>query len=298
MSDVPRLIHESRTHSSSKPDRDFSSSCPFCAIGSTYDATSPFSSSESMAKALDPEQLDPPSFVLYSSEHVIAFLDIMPLTRGHVLVAPRKHRVKVGDLSPSEGAEIGRVLPLLARSVIKAVLPDIPHEDADYNVVQNNGEPLPAFHHFTILPPYLTFPDPQTEHFHLPHLGPGAAQVVPHVHFHIVPRPPLNYTYPNLSATTSSLKKKYPPNPQPSGRQATAILFGRGMREDLDYDDAAVLVESMRAAIREELARSFGKGEGSVSAETVEQMRSLDVGAGSEGGGNGSRNGRRLPWKV
>ncbi|KIW95207.1 uncharacterized protein Z519_03791 [Cladophialophora bantiana CBS 173.52] len=266
MSDVPRLIHESRSHPSSEPDRDFSSSCPFCAIGSTYNATSPFASSETMAKALDPEQLDPPSFVLYSSEHVIAFLDIMPLTRGHVLVAPRKHRVKVGDLSPSEGAEIGRVLPLLARSVIKAVLPDIPHENADYNVVQNNG--------------------------------PGAAQVVPHVHFHIVPRPPLNYTHPKFSATTSSLKKKYPPNPQPSGRQAAAILFGRGMREDLDYDDAAVLVESMRAAIREEWDRSFGREEGSVNAEIVKEMRSLDVGASAEGSGNGGRNGRRLPWKV
>jgi hypothetical protein len=55
---------------------------------------------------LDPYKLEPPSFVLYSSEHVIAFLDIMPLTRGHVLVAPRKHRVKVGDLSPDEGAEV------------------------------------------------------------------------------------------------------------------------------------------------------------------------------------------------
>ncbi|OAP60760.1 hypothetical protein AYL99_05762 [Fonsecaea erecta] len=266
MSDLPRLIHESRSHSSSS-ERDFSSSCPFCAIGSTYATTSPLSSSETMAKALDPEQLDPPSFVLYSSEHVIAFLDIMPLTKGHVLVAPRKHRVKVGDLSPSEGAEIGRVLPLLARSVIKAVLPDIPHEQADYNVVQNNG--------------------------------PGAAQVVPHVHFHIVPRPPLNYTYPQARTPTSSSSNKYPPNRQPSGRQASAILFGRGMREDLDYDDAAVLVEDMRAAIKEEWTKTFGREEGRANAETVNGTRSAGGVPGGAGAmENAGGNGRRLPWKV
>ncbi|KIW85746.1 hypothetical protein Z517_01138 [Fonsecaea pedrosoi CBS 271.37] len=272
MSDHPLLIHESRTHSASRPDQeDFSASCPFCAIAATYSPTSPLGNPEAMAKALDPEQLDPPSFVLYSSEHVVAFLDIMPLTRGHVLVAPRKHRVKVGDLSPDEGAEIGRVLPLLARSVIKAVLPDIPHEEADYNVVQNNG--------------------------------PGAAQVVPHVHFHIVPRPPLNYTYPQPSTTSSSSsRKKYPPNRAPSGRQASAILFGRGMREDLDYDDAAVLVEDMRAAIREEWERTFGAREGEQattnSAATVSGMRSLNLAGSTEGGERGGGSGRRLPWKV
>ncbi|KIX94377.1 uncharacterized protein Z520_09763 [Fonsecaea multimorphosa CBS 102226] len=273
--DVPRLIHESRSHSSSQPnrDRDFSSSCPFCAIGSTYSPLPPLSSPETMAKALDPEQLDPPSFVLYSSEHVIAFLDIMPLTRGHVLVAPRKHRVKVGDLSPGEGAEIGRVLPLLARSVIKAVLPDIPHESADYNVVQNNG--------------------------------PGAAQVVPHVHFHIVPRPPLNYTYPQVRsgpAASSSSAKKYQPNRQPSGRQAAAILFGRGMREDLDYDDAALLVEDMRAAIREEWEKSLGTSREergrAANAETVEGTSGSGGPSSAGGSEKGDGNGRRLAWKV
>lgn len=28
---------------------------------------------------------------------------------------------------------------MVARSVLKAVLPDIPHDEVDYNVVQNNG---------------------------------------------------------------------------------------------------------------------------------------------------------------
>lgn len=93
--------------------------------------------------------------------------------------------------------------------------------------------------------------------------GPGAAQVVPHVHFHIVPRPPLNYVTPKRS--TPLPKTQYPPNAQPKGFNRTRILFGRGMRDDLDYEDAAVLVEDMRRCIREEWeASSAGKQEAGV----------------------------------
>jgi hypothetical protein len=47
------------------------------------------------------------------------------------------------------------------------------------------------------------------------------------------------------------------------------ILFGRGMRDDLDDDDAAVLVEDMRRSIKEEWAVSFsGKREAEVRDST------------------------------
>ncbi|KAI1616825.1 hit-like protein [Exophiala viscosa] len=220
MSDRPVLVPETPTHSA----QDFSPDCPFCIIAQTYGPTSPLSAEHN--SDLDPEKLDPPSFVLFSNEHVVAFLDIMPLTRGHVLVAPRRHRVKVGHLSPDESAEIGRVLPLIARSVTRAVMPDIPHDEADYNIVQNNG--------------------------------PGAAQVVPHVHFHIVPRPPPGYVQPR-SSTSTSLRKQYPPNTQPTGYKRTMILFGRGMRSDLDDEEAAALVEDMRRCIREDWTSTFGE---------------------------------------
>lgn len=36
----------------------------------------------------------------------MAFLDIMPLTRGHVLVAPRKHYGMLGDLGVTAGQEV------------------------------------------------------------------------------------------------------------------------------------------------------------------------------------------------
>ena len=106
MSDLPSFVHESSSTSASALERDFSPSCPFCTIAKTYGPISPLSSSDVANSHLEPEMLEPPSFVLYSSEHIVAFLDIMPLTRGHVLIAPRKHRVKVGDLSPEEGAEV------------------------------------------------------------------------------------------------------------------------------------------------------------------------------------------------
>ncbi|KIX04974.1 uncharacterized protein Z518_05846 [Rhinocladiella mackenziei CBS 650.93] len=249
MSDLPHLIPENSSANPPHQTHDFSPSCPFCMISTTYGPISPISAP--IHASLDSRKLDPPAFVLFSSEHVIAFLDIMPLTRGHVLVAPRKHRVKVGSLSADESAEIGRVLPMLARSVIKAVMPDIPHEEADYNVVQNNG--------------------------------PGAAQVVPHVHFHIVPRPPLNYVPP---PSTSSNTRKYPPNAQPPAPLRTTILFGRGMRDDLDYEDAAVLVEDMREAVREEWM-------GRISTEVDVRDGEESVAPGTNGGGK-----RKGAWKV
>lgn len=181
----PTSVHEHPTISGV----DVEPSCPFCAITSVYQPISPLSAPGN--SLLDPERVDRPAFVLLSTEHVVAFLDIFPLTRGHVLVAPRKHRVKVGQLSADESAEvsfiwycgtsgiairhitctrvsccptglqttiqnsypsvsittsnhtkfhqIGRLLPLLARAVTRSVLPDIPHEEVDYNIVQNNG---------------------------------------------------------------------------------------------------------------------------------------------------------------
>ncbi|KAK4934298.1 hypothetical protein LTR10_024391 [Elasticomyces elasticus] len=112
-------------------------------------------------------------------------------------------------------------------------MPDIPHDEVDYNIVQNNG--------------------------------PGAAQVVPHVHFHIVPRPPINYTQPR-SSTLTSKRKQYPPNAQPTGYKRTMTLFGRGMRSDLDYDEAAALVEDMRRCIREDWFSTFGEDAGGSAA--------------------------------
>jgi hypothetical protein len=97
-------------------------SCPFCAIAAAFPPVAPsatfdFQTSTSAAATttthshsttdpLDPEKTFPLSYVLLSTPDVIAFLDIAPLTRGHILLATRRHRVKTVELSTTEGAEV------------------------------------------------------------------------------------------------------------------------------------------------------------------------------------------------
>lgn len=92
-----------------------------------------------------------PCHKLYEDDLVLAFLDINPLSAGHVLVIPKQEVAQVDELTDESAAAIGRVLPRLCRAVMKAV------GCADYNILQNNGAP--------------------------------AHQAVFHVHFHIIPKP-------------------------------------------------------------------------------------------------------------
>ena len=73
----------------------------------------------------DPEKTSPPSFMVLSTPHVIAFFDIAPLTRGHVLVATRRHRIKVGDLSSFEGSEVGWSFYLFSCSFVDCVIGNV-----------------------------------------------------------------------------------------------------------------------------------------------------------------------------
>lgn len=91
-----------------------------------------------------------PCHRVYEDEKVLAFLDIAPLSRGHVLVIPKERKATVDQLSDESAAAIGRVLPRLCRAVMKAT------GTTAYNILQNNGA--------------------------------EARQAVFHVHFHIIPR--------------------------------------------------------------------------------------------------------------
>ncbi|MDH3727999.1 MAG: HIT family protein [Myxococcales bacterium] len=94
---------------------------------------------------------DIPCHKVYEDEHVLAFLDIGPLSYGHTLVIPKEPAGTLDQLSDDASAAIGRVLPRLCRA-IKAVT-----GVEQFNVLQNNG--------------------------------PMAHQAVFHVHFHIIPKP-------------------------------------------------------------------------------------------------------------
>jgi histidine triad (HIT) family protein len=94
---------------------------------------------------------DIPCARVYEDEHVLAFLDIGPLSSGHTLVIPKQEVATLDQLSDEAAAALGRVLPRLCRAVMEVT------GARDYNVLQNNG--------------------------------PLAHQAVHHVHFHVIPKP-------------------------------------------------------------------------------------------------------------
>ncbi|KAF7562646.1 hypothetical protein G7046_g1486 [Stylonectria norvegica] len=94
------------------------------------------------------------------------------------------------DVSASEAAELGHYLRILSKASMRAT------GVVDWNVVQNNGA--------------------------------AAAQVVPHMHYHLIPRPEI----------------------RASGRRSESFtMFGRGQREELDDDEAEMLAEELRQSV-------------------------------------------------
>ncbi|MCJ1399841.1 hypothetical protein MMC11_003044 [Xylographa trunciseda] len=196
-------------------------SCPFCAIAAAYPPSSslhPSPPNTTTASTATGSLPDPPlARVLLSTPYLVAFLDHAPISRGHVLIATRQHREKLSDVSVEEGRTLGAWMGILCRAVVTSVLGEEGNaggtkarggetgadEDAvgDWNVVQNNGA--------------------------------RAAQVVPHVHFHIIPRP----------------------GDVPEIKNRSWTIFGKGQREELDDEDAEVLIDGMREQLAKEIER-------------------------------------------
>ena len=86
---------------------------------------------------------------VFENDHVLAFLDVGPLSRGHTLVIPKERKAHLHELSDGAAAELGRVLPRIARAVLSAT------GATAYNVLQNNGAEAhqAVFHvHFHVIP--------------------------------------------------------------------------------------------------------------------------------------------------
>jgi histidine triad (HIT) family protein len=86
------------------------------------------------------------------SDDALAFMDIGPVAPGHVLLIPKWHCERIDELPESLAGALLRRLPAVVGAVRQAT------EAAGVNVLQNNGK--------------------------------IAGQLVPHVHFHIIPRFP------------------------------------------------------------------------------------------------------------
>ncbi|KAH8595177.1 HIT-like domain-containing protein [Bisporella sp. PMI_857] len=72
---------------------------------------------------------DIPSFKLFESDKIFAFLDINPLSKGHALVIPKHHGEKLADIPDDALSEI---LPVVKKLVLATGA-------ENYNVLQNNG---------------------------------------------------------------------------------------------------------------------------------------------------------------
>ena len=91
-----------------------------------------------------------PCAKVYEDDTTLAFLDIGPIVRGHTLVVPKQHHDPITETPP-------QVLQTLILAVRKIAQAQVTGLGADgINVTQANGS--------------------------------LAGQVVPHIHFHVIPR--------------------------------------------------------------------------------------------------------------
>ena len=91
-----------------------------------------------------------PAHVVMADDRTMAFMDINPLVRGHVLVIPRAHAGRLWDMSAVDGDALMRSTQRVADAVDRALRPD------GINLFHATGE--------------------------------AAGQTVFHVHLHVVPR--------------------------------------------------------------------------------------------------------------
>jgi histidine triad (HIT) family protein len=55
--------------------------------------------------------------LVYEDERVLAFMDLRPASRGHVLVVPRRHRARIADLADGEAEAMFELGVRLAEAV-------------------------------------------------------------------------------------------------------------------------------------------------------------------------------------
>lgn len=203
-------------------DEQYPIDCPFCKIANAY----PPEQDSAIPLSPDPSKVSPQCHLVLSTPHVLAFLDIMPISPGHVLLITREHHQTVAslynppksstwtslrsaELALTTAQKLGEFIPLLSRALCAATGIE------DWNIVQNNGA--------------------------------RAAQVVPHVHFHFIPR----YQEGRLEREGRAGKVDV-------GMLKSWKMFGRGSREDLDDEEGAEIARSLREELQKVLRELEG----------------------------------------
>jgi histidine triad (HIT) family protein len=91
-----------------------------------------------------------PSIKLYEDESAFCFMDINPVSKGHLLVIPKEHYDNVFEIPPEAYGSLYATAAKLASAIKAEIDPD------GLTILQLNGK--------------------------------AAGQVVPHVHIHLMPR--------------------------------------------------------------------------------------------------------------
>ncbi|PAE20732.1 HIT family protein [Bacillus sp. 7504-2] len=92
-----------------------------------------------------------PAAKVFENEHVIAFLDISQVTKGHTLVIPKIHKENLYELTPEIAAHLFEIVPNIANAIKGA------YEPIGLNLLNNNGEKAgqSVFHyHLHLIPRY------------------------------------------------------------------------------------------------------------------------------------------------
>jgi len=91
-----------------------------------------------------------PCSKIYENDHVLAFLDIGPVNKGHTLVVPKRHSENIYDIPYRDLKEVIIAVKSVAQAIKKGLGID------GVTITQSNEK--------------------------------AAGQVVPHYHFHVIPR--------------------------------------------------------------------------------------------------------------
>ena len=91
-----------------------------------------------------------PATVIYEDNDTLAFMDIGPIIKGHALVIPKSCYSSVTEIPDHVLAKLMSICKRIAAAQISGL------DASGVNIIQNNGS--------------------------------AAGQVVPHIHFHVIPR--------------------------------------------------------------------------------------------------------------
>lgn len=92
-----------------------------------------------------------PSAKVFENEHVLAFLDISQLTKGHTLVIPKIHTENIFDMDAETARNLFEVVPTISNAIKADLNPE------GINLLANNGETAgqEVFHfHLHLIPRY------------------------------------------------------------------------------------------------------------------------------------------------